>query len=183
MGCIASRVFRSSAIKPSARCIVRGSNADFANRWQCRIFRSNALHLSHMRLAAGSGGSVHHSQSPIKAESGTLMGHQPSAQCSVPEIKSVEVGVLSSPIRPTNRAGFLLAAGLSRRKVDGKWNRIRVCHTKCSISFLEKSKARPASPRSRPTSPVNGAGGITGCRNDSEAPGVVPGSKTFFGHG
>jgi len=30
---------------------------------------------------------------------------------------------------------------------------------------LKKSRARPASPRSRPTSPVNGAGGITGCRN------------------
>src|SRR5437660_1342491 len=33
-----------------------------------------------------------------------------------------------------------------------------------------KSRARPASPRSRPTSPVNGAGGITGCLDDSDAP-------------
>src|SRR5882757_2593981 len=44
----------------------------------------------------------------------------------------------------------------------------------------EKSRARPASPRSRPTSPVNGAGGITGCRNDSEAPGVVPSVPKYF---
>jgi len=38
----------------------------------------------------------------------------------------------------------------------------------------EKSRARLASPQPRPTSPVNGAGGITGCRNDAHAPGVVP---------
>jgi hypothetical protein len=45
---------------------------------------------------------------------------------------------------------------------------------------IQKSRARPASPRSRPTSPVNGAGGITGCRDDSQAPGLVPASVKFF---
>ena len=44
----------------------------------------------------------------------------------------------------------------------------------------QKSRARPASPRSRPTSPVNGAGGITGCRDDSEAPESVPAVQKFF---
>jgi len=44
----------------------------------------------------------------------------------------------------------------------------------------QKSRARLASPQSRPTSPVNGAGGITGCRDDSQAPGVVPAVPNFF---
>jgi hypothetical protein len=36
-----------------------------------------------------------------------------------------------------------------------------------SIS-AEKSRARLASPQPRPASPVNGAGGITGCQKDSQ---------------
>src|SRR6266436_6686937 len=44
----------------------------------------------------------------------------------------------------------------------------------------EKSRARPASPRSRPTSPVNGAGGITGCRDDSEPPELGPAALKNF---
>jgi hypothetical protein len=35
---------------------------------------------------------------------------------------------------------------------------------------IKKSRARLASPQPRPTSPVNGAGGITGCRDDAQAP-------------
>src|SRR4029077_17420014 len=34
----------------------------------------------------------------------------------------------------------------------------------------QKSRARLASPQPRPTSPVNGAGGITGCRDDAQSP-------------
>jgi len=46
--------------------------------------------------------------------------------------------------------------------------------------ILDKSRARLASPQPRPTSPVNGAGGITGCRNDAKPPGLVPRSRIFF---
>jgi Membrane transport protein len=58
---------------------------------------------------------------------------------------------------------------------------------KCSISPPEaaphkKSRVRPASPRSHPTSPVNGAGGITGCQDYSEPPGVVPVSRKYFSY-
>src|SRR6476660_9959228 len=50
-------------------------------------------------------------------------------------------------------------------------------------SIRKKSSARPASPRSRPTSPVNGAGGITGCREDSEPPSGVPCQLKYSEHG
>ena len=43
-----------------------------------------------------------------------------------------------------------------------------------------KSKARLASPQSRPTSPVNGAGGITGCSNDSDHPGSFRSVQIFL---
>jgi len=42
-----------------------------------------------------------------------------------------------------------------------------------SIS-AEKSRARLASPQPRPTSPVDGAGGLTGCHNDAQ------GQKSFL---
>ena len=44
----------------------------------------------------------------------------------------------------------------------------------------QKSRARLAPPQPRPTSPVNGAGGITGCRNDSQAPGEFQSVEFFF---
>jgi hypothetical protein len=51
------------------------------------------------------------------------------------------------------------------------------------LNSRKKSRARPASPRSRPTSPVNGAGGITGCFDDSEAPKSFQPVQNFFVHG
>ena len=45
---------------------------------------------------------------------------------------------------------------------------------------LAKSRARLASPQPRPTSPVNGAGGITGCRDDSKPPESFPGPQNFL---
>jgi hypothetical protein len=45
---------------------------------------------------------------------------------------------------------------------------------------IKKSRVRPASPRSHPTSPVNGAGGITGCRDDSEPPESFPRPENIF---
>ena len=48
------------------------------------------------------------------------------------------------------------------------------------VSEIKKSRARLASPQPRPTSPVNGAGGITGCRDDAQAPRVVPATANFF---
>ena len=47
----------------------------------------------------------------------------------------------------------------------------------------QKSRARLASPQPRPASPVNGAGGMTGCRDDAEAHGIVPDRYVFFLHG
>jgi hypothetical protein len=47
-------------------------------------------------------------------------------------------------------------------------------------AFQKKSRARLASPQPRPTSPVNGAGGITGCWKDARAPSVVPVLRIFF---
>jgi hypothetical protein len=40
--------------------------------------------------------------------------------------------------------------------------------------------ARLASPQPRPASPVNGAGGITGCGNDAQAFGSFQLSLAFF---
>src|SRR5260370_34995476 len=45
-----------------------------------------------------------------------------------------------------------------------------------------KSRARLASPQSRPTAPVNGAGGMTGCRNDAQAPDSFPSPDIFLPH-
>jgi hypothetical protein len=44
----------------------------------------------------------------------------------------------------------------------------------------KKSRARLASPQPRPTSPVNGAGGITGCQYDAQASESFPGLDYFF---
>jgi hypothetical protein len=52
-----------------------------------------------------------------------------------------------------------------------------------SLISRRKSRARLASPQPRPTAPVNGAGGITGCRDDSQAPRVVPAPGKIFTHG
>jgi hypothetical protein len=46
--------------------------------------------------------------------------------------------------------------------------------------ILQKSRARLASPQPRPTSPVNGAGGITGCWKDARAPESFPSPRIFF---
>ena len=48
-----------------------------------------------------------------------------------------------------------------------------------SIS-AEKLGARLASPQPRPASPVNGAGGITGCGNDAQAFGSFQPGPAFF---
>ena len=49
--------------------------------------------------------------------------------------------------------------------------------------MINKSRARLASPQPRPTSPVNGAGGKTGCQDDAQATAFVPGTQYFFPHG
>src|SRR6266436_5046000 len=48
------------------------------------------------------------------------------------------------------------------------------------LDFRRKSRARLASPQPRPTSPVNWGRGITGCRDDAQAPGLVPALRIFF---
>jgi hypothetical protein len=45
----------------------------------------------------------------------------------------------------------------------------------------EKFGAQLASPQPRPASPVNGAGGITGCGNDAQARGSFQPGLVFFG--
>jgi hypothetical protein len=46
--------------------------------------------------------------------------------------------------------------------------------------FLKKLGARLASPQPRPASPVNGAGGITGCGKDAQAFGSFQPGPAFF---
>jgi hypothetical protein len=78
-----------------------------------------------------------------------------------------------------------------RGRVDRNINRKRrmdlqcLCWAgdRCKMIEKTKSRARPASPRSRPTSPVNGAGGITGCRDDSDATESFQSAQNIFVHG
>ena len=45
---------------------------------------------------------------------------------------------------------------------------------------MKKRRARLASPQPRPTSPVNGAWGKTGCLDYAEAPKLVPVAANYF---
>jgi hypothetical protein len=48
------------------------------------------------------------------------------------------------------------------------------------LGFQAKSRARLASPQPRPTSPVNGAGGKTGCQDYADAPDLFRTPPNFF---
>ena len=52
-----------------------------------------------------------------------------------------------------------------------------------ALCFRTKSRARLASPQPRPASPVNGAGGITGCRNYAQPRKSFPPPTNIFRHG
>jgi hypothetical protein len=96
--------------------------------------------------------------------------------CSLDELQAEA----EKAMRELSEVAARIAAELPKRDLAGSMTR----HSPVAHKWrCKKSRARPASPRSRPTSPVNGAGGITGCRNDSEAPLVVPGPEIFFAHG
>ena len=81
---------------------------------------------------------------------------------------------LDPAIQRRRKNGFRTKARLDQSE---RWTMPR--HQELDV-IAKKSRARPASPRPRPTSPVNGAGGKTGCRDDSGAPRLVPGRHKFF---
>src|ERR1700728_4879783 len=62
-----------------------------------------------------------------------------------------------------------------RQLADGCRRRLR------QYLSRKKSRARLASPQPRPTSPVNGAGGMTGCRENAAVSKIVPDHQDFFG--
>ena len=68
----------------------------------------------------------------------------------------------------------------SRRPTVQKVGRMVGRETKKLRNIPKKSGARLASPQPRPASPVNGAGGITGCRNDSRPKKSFQQGRTFF---